>query len=346
MSCPQADIAIRLLCSVAVLEDEIHDLFGIFQAVLVSVMSFPKFFATSILLSATAFAAKPEPAEKDFKYGTHERQALDFYKAVSDKPTPLIVHIHGGGWINGDKHKVPGLDQYLKAGISVASINYRYTWQAQQDGIEPPVKAPFEDAARAIQTLRSKAAEWNIDKTKVAATGRSAGACTSLWLAMHDDLADPESTDPIARESSRLSCAAVDVAQTSLDPKQLREWTPNSRYGGHAFGITDISKPHDTKGRDSKFQEFHDNRERLLPWIKEYSPIEQASSDDPPIYLFYASRPSVGKKQGDPTHTANYGVKLEERLKSLGVPCELVYPGAPDVTHSRIENYLIDRLTK
>lgn len=309
-------------------------------------MGIRKTLAASTCLSAAAFAAKPAPTFQDFAYGTHGRQTLDFYKAGSERPTPLVVHIHGGGWINGDKADVPGLDQYLKAGISVASINYRYTWQAQQDGIEPPVKAPFEDAVRAIQTLRSKASEWNIDKTRIAATGRSAGACTSLWIAMHDDLADPANPDPIARESSRLNCAAVDAAQTSLDPKQLREWTPNSRYGGHAFGITDISKPHDTKGRDSKFQEFFDRRESILHWIREYSPIEQASGDDPPVYLIYGNQPAIGKNQGDPTHTANNGVKLQEKLESLGVPCELVYPAAPDIEHKDIVSYLTKRLTK
>ena len=36
-------------------------------------------------------------------YGEHERQVLDFYKAESDKPTPLLFFIHGGGWVAGDK---------------------------------------------------------------------------------------------------------------------------------------------------------------------------------------------------------------------------------------------------
>ncbi len=49
-----------------------------------------------------------------------------------------------------------------------------------------------------------KADDWNVDKTRVAAYGGSAGAGTSLWLAFHDDLADPKSADPVLRESSRL----------------------------------------------------------------------------------------------------------------------------------------------
>ena len=94
-------------------------------------------------------------------------------------------------------------------GISVAAINYRFILQAMEHKVEPPVKGCLHDAARALQTLRSKAKEWNLDPKRVGATGGSAGACTSLWLALHDDLADPKSSDPIARQSSRLTCAAV-----------------------------------------------------------------------------------------------------------------------------------------
>jgi acetyl esterase/lipase len=282
------------------------------------------------------------PTSTNIAYGTHERQVLDFYQAASDKPTPLVFHIHGGGWVYGDKKEVPGLEQYLAAGISVVSINYRYSTQAQLAGVKPPVKWPLEDIARALQFVRRKAAEWNIDQTRIGATGGSAGACSSLWLAFHDDLANPKSTDPIARESTRLCCAAVYIAQTSLDPKQLKEWTPNSKYGGHAFGF--MPDPKDIKTRDTQFAQFLAARESILPWIKEYSPYEHVTDDDPPIYLLYDTPPALGQNQADPTHTSNFGVKLQEKLRSVGVECELVYPGAPGVKHPKLEDYLIEKL--
>jgi acetyl esterase/lipase len=285
----------------------------------------------------------PAPTMANIPYGPHERQVLDFYQAKSDKPTPLLFFIHGGGWVAGDKKNPGSLRACLAAGISVVSINYRYSWQAQIDGVKPPVKAPLDDAARALQFVRSKAKEWNIDKQRIGASGGSAGACSSLWLAMHSDMADPKSSDPVARESTRLWCAAVNGAQTSLDPKQLKEWTPNSRYGGHAFGFMD---PNDIKTRDTRFAEFLEHREEVLPWIKEYSPIEHATSDDPSIYMIYAAAPTLGEPQKDPTHTSNYGVKLQEKLRSLNVPCELVYPGAPDVKHASIDAYLVETLKK
>jgi len=288
-----------------------------------------------------SFSLRPTLA--DVAYGKHPKQVLDFWKAESEKPTPLLFFIHGGGWQAGNRSSglAPLLPEMLKAGISVVSIEYRFITEAIADGIKPPVKGPLHDAARALQFVRSKAGEWNIDKQRIAASGGSAGACSSLWLAFHPDLADPNSSDPVARESTRLWCAAVMGAQTTLDPQQMKEWTPNSHYGGHAFGFMN---PKDIKSRDQHFAEFLAARERLLPWIAEYSPYALVTADDPPIWMSYGRPPALGKAEPDPTHTANFGVKLQEKLRSVGVPCELVYPGAPDVKHHTAQDYLTWKL--
>jgi len=137
-------------------------------------------------------------------------------------------------------------------------------------------------------------------------------------------LADPKSDDPIARESTRLFCAAVNGAQTTLDPQQMKEWTPNSRYGGHAFGFAG-----DPATKLSQFDEFLAKRGTILPWIAEYSPYALVSSDDPPVYLTYNTAPALGQEQKDPTHTANFGVKLQEQCVANKVACELYYPVPP-----------------
>jgi acetyl esterase/lipase len=263
-------------------------------------------------------------------------QRIYFWRAKSDKPTPLLFYIHGGGWTGGDRSVVRSmLKPALDAGISVVSVEYRNVRDSMNDGLVPPVKGPMFDCARALQFTRSKAKEWNLDKTKVALAGGSAGACTSLWLAFHDDLADPKSDDPIARESTRVTCAAVGGAQTTLDPKQMRDWTPNSKYGAHAFGIV-----WDAKQKLSSFDMFYAARERILPWIKEYSPYELVSRDDPPVALFYSTPPNLGKDEKDPTHTANFGVKLKEHCDRIKAPCQLIYPGAPNVVHATDSDYI------
>lgn len=283
------------------------------------------------------------PTHTDVPYGNHERQKLDVYLASSDNPTPVILYIHGGGWTAGDKQSVRPLLSCSKRGISVVAINYRYTWQAQLEGVVPPVKYPMHDAARALQFIRAHAVEWNLDPHRIAATGSSAGGCTALWLAFHDDLADPTSADPIARMSTRLWCVAADRAQTSLDPQQLRNWTPNSRYGGHAFGFMN---PHDIKTRDTRFTDFLQARESLLPMIREYSPISHVSSDDPSVYLWYNTVPAMGQPQNDPTHTCNLGLGLQQACERAGVSCELVYPGAPVIHHPSLQDFLMATLTQ
>jgi acetyl esterase/lipase len=281
-------------------------------------------------------AAVPKPTIAGVRYGEHPRHVIDFWKAESDKQTPMVFIIHGGGWTGGSKERAQrfaDVAALLKAGISVAACNYRYVSHAGAAGIKPPVKAPLHDAARALQFIRSKATEWNLDKRRVGAAGGSAGACSSLWLSFHDDLADPKSDDPVARESSRLWCAAVTGAQTSLDPKQMKEWTPNSRYGGHAFGLRN-------------FADFLAGRKKILPLIAEYSPYALVSKDDPPVYLIYSRPPNLGQNEKDPTHTANFGLKLQEHCVAIGTPCELVYPGAPKVQHKTPTDYLIATLKR
>lgn len=303
--------------------------------------------ASILTLTPEAFAQSPTPATKaevydssvpkatlsGVRYGEHERHILDFWKAESDKPSPLVFVIHGGGWSGGSKerlHRFADTQALLDAGISVVAINYRLMKHSKD--VVPRVKAPLHDAARALQFVRSQADEWNIDKTRIGAAGGSAGGCSSLWLAYHDDLADPNSKDPIARESTRLYCAAVVGPQTTLDPQQMVEWTPNSRYGGHAFG-------------KKNFAQFLEERESILQWIAEYSPYALVSADDPPVYMIFKAAPAIGKQQKDPTHTANFGVKLQERCTELGIDCEVVYPGATGIRHKSPTDYLIAKLT-
>ncbi|TWU44849.1 acetyl esterase [Novipirellula aureliae] len=286
----------------------------------------------SVKTSVQYAGGVPTPTLTEVKYGDHPRQIMDFWKAKSTSPTPLVFVIHGGGWNGGSKERIDrfvNVAALLKEGISVVAINYRYIRQAGD--LKPPVQAPLHDAARALQFVRSKATEWNIDKQRIGAAGGSAGACSSLWIAFHDDLAEPESDDPVARESSRLWCAAVTRPQTSLDPKQMKQWTPNCQYGGHAFG-------------KSNFAEFLRDREQLLPWIAEYSPYALVSKDDPAVYMSYTSPPALGKVEKDPTHTSNFGVKLQEHCLANGVSCELFYPGVPDVKNETTTEFLIAKL--
>lgn len=195
---------------------------------------------SALSLTSPAFSQEKQPTHRDVKYGPHARNVLDFWQAESKQPTPVLVSIHGGGFRSGNKSVSPVLlKECLGSGISVAAITYRLSDQA----IAP---AQFHDSARAIQFLRHKAKEWNIDPKRIAATGGSAGAGLSLWLGFHDDLADPKSDDPVLRESTRLTCMAVLQGQTSYDPRFIRKLFPGKDTYKHPalaqlFGV-DLDK--------------------------------------------------------------------------------------------------------
>ena len=105
------------------------------------------YFSFSLFLAFSGKAQKVDPTYKQVSYGPHEDMTLNFWKIESQNPTPLLVHIHGGGWLGGKKNETvaPNL---LKNGYSYASIDYRLA------GVEL-LPAAVHDAARAIQFLRT-----------------------------------------------------------------------------------------------------------------------------------------------------------------------------------------------
>ena len=271
------------------------------------------------LALVTGSMCAQQPALADVHYGPHERQTLDFYKAKrATGVAPLLFFIHGGGWMTGDKGKPDFLDKCLEAGISVASINYRFITDAADT--KPPVQVCFDDTAKALQFVRSKAKEWAFDPARVIGCGGSAGGFLALWLAFHPDMAQAASIDPVMRQSTRLSGVMAFVPQTTIDPQQMQSWIPNNQYGNHAFGLPSMA-------------EFVAKRDELLPWINDHSPYALASADDPPVLLFYDNPPELGKPYKDPPHSGNFGAGIAPRLKEVGIEHEINFNN--DYAHMR-----------
>jgi acetyl esterase/lipase len=273
------------------------------------------FLGLANAFSQTPVAKKtppPLPAAtfSNVSYGPHERNVLDLWQAKSKEPAPLLIFIHGGGWHSGDKADLPAkmLAAMLKGGVSVASVNYRYSSIA-------PLPAPVHDAARAVQFLRTKAAEWHIDPTRFAAYGISAGGCSTLWLAYHDDLADPASADPVARQSTRLQAAVAGSPQTSLEPEIVIGWV-----GDQVMGHPMI--PRAVGAKDwAQVRTHHADWDALL---KEFSPINHVSAGDPPVLISFPSLlPLPATSAGAAIHHPIFGMKLKEKADAVGVPCVL-----------------------
>ncbi len=113
-------------------------------------------------------------------------------------------------------------------------------------------------------------------------------------------------------------------------------------YGGHAFGFWKQGQ-----NRTIEFQNFYDHRDEVLPWIKEYSPYEQAKARvilPLPRLPRKTSPPSGVKSKRDPTHSAVLGLLLEEKVKEVGVESHLNYPGHADPDYANGTSFLIAKL--
>ena len=152
------------------------------------------------------------------KYGSHERHVMDLWLPKSAKPTPIVMYIHGGGFVGGDKshgHRQPMRAKCLTAKVAFATMNYRFLKHASHQEI-------MLDGARAIQALRADAGKLNIDPRRIGVYGHSAGAIMSMWLGFHPDVGRRGSNDRIGRFSSLVSVTGGLLTPRGSDTLALR----------------------------------------------------------------------------------------------------------------------------
>lgn len=300
--------------------------------------SFLSAIVTTLLLAAAIVAQdetpvktapeKPPSAVANGKYGALERNAFDLWTPKTKKPSPLVVYIHGGGFVNGDKGNLSPvlLKRLLDNGIAVMAINYSLMPQH----LYPQA---YKDSARAVQFARYNAKAWNIDKQKVSAMGSSAGGLTSLWIGFHDEMADLKSDDPVLRESTRLSSMAVWSAQTTLvadivGSRVGMATLKHSFYTGRFFGL--------------KAPDMQTDRGKEL--TRDASPLSHLTRDDPPVWAIYsvADKPQTDETTtSDAIHHPYFGKILKEEMDKLKIECRLRHKDDGKPVNDDVVNFLI-----
>jgi acetyl esterase/lipase len=295
------------------------------------------------------FAARKDVTiHRDVVYGKAEPtlQNLDAYIVDRENASPVLIEIHGGGWRRGRKSSFSSypeglFERLFDEGISVVSINYRMIPKY-------PFPASEHDVVRAVQFVRSKAEEWNIDPDRIAAMGGSAGAHLSLWVGLHDDFARPDATDAIARQSSRLTCIvdfAGPVDMTRFDPQTMRRMGARGEDMSEIFPAKfgyDLTRPKDQQDR------------AVLEAMKQCSPINFVSAGDPPVFVSHqaprridsTTHPPVPATINDP-HSYWHGILLADALDKAGVTVHRHI--GPDVGRgrtdtARVAGFIIDHL--
>ena len=269
---------------------------------------------------------------RNLEYGDHVRQRLDLSVPAGEGPFPCVVFFHGGGFFMGDKsmHEKKRKAALLEAGVAFATANYRLTDSG-------PYPQPFEDAARAVQFLRASAAEYGLDPARFAADGHSAGGAMALWLALHEDLADPAAVDPVLRQSTRLTCVAAGHCLPTLDYGQLCD----------AFGCRSLVEHPAAYTLFAVGSGESRQTPRVARLIQDASPLSHLSAGDPPVYLYYGVRPVRVTPQSNPNlwvHHPAAGRPLVDAAKRVKVSVQHEYPGGRTRDGSAAR-FLIRRLT-
>lgn len=225
----------------------------------------------------------------------HAKQKLDLYlPEKADKPTPLIVWIHGGGWAAGDKSEgCPPLNSgFTKYGYAVANLNYRLSG----DAIFP---AQIEDCKAALRWLRAHAAEYNLDPAHIGVWGGSAGGHLVALLG--------------ATNGNKVFDVGAHLDQSSDVQAAVDFFGPTDIVQMDAHALPDARLKHDAPNSPEA---------RLVGGPIQNKPYRDVAARVNPIpYLTSASAPYlIVHGDADPTVPHHQSELLYAALKEKGLP--------------------------
>lgn len=227
---------------------------------------------------------------ENVSYGKGDRSELDFFMPADTTPSPLVIIIHGGGFVKGNKEKAYEseyhkklINQLLSENVSVATINYHLLQKTDTEGIMQSIK----DGQQALQFLRYHAKVFNIDKSRVVLMGSSAGAGMALWIGLNDDLADVRHKNEIKRESTRVSGLVCTSTQATYN---IANWSAQvfGEYIDDGFTTTSIVDMMDARriqlyvgmSLDSPYSEA-----KVRRYGEKLDMLAMISPDDPEMYV-------------------------------------------------------------
>ncbi len=147
---------------------------------------------------------------------------LDVWVPGTPAPAPLVMWVHGGAWMIGDRRELPEtlrpgqvFDALLSAGLAVATIDYRFA-------LEAPFPAQLHDAKAAVRYLRRFAGELGVDTTRIGVMGESAGGHLAALVGLTGHRADLEGTLGVVGPSSAVDVVVVwyGVSDLATMPRQ------------------------------------------------------------------------------------------------------------------------------
>lgn len=230
---------------------------------------------------------------------------LQWPATTSEKPYPLLVWIHGGGWTEGHRGFSP-LWPLTKEGYAVASISYRFV----QEDIFP---AQIVDVKTAIRWLRAHAAEYHLDPDHIGVAGESAGGHLAALLGLTPEKKAWESGDNL-EYSSRVQ-AVVDLC----GPADFTTGDPTEPSVASLLASGDKTKLQGASqiiSREVTLSRLLGGSPRENPdKAKAASPITYVNASSPPFFFIHGD--------SDYLVPLSQSTRLVEALQKSGVPADI-----------------------
>lgn len=304
---------------------------------------------STIVYSASPFDLQGINAKfaKDIGYDSKDRTQFDIWLPTSGTPTGLVIYVHGGGFTSGDKNYVYSVQQggawdfpsdirfLLQNNIAFATIRYSLL---SPTGEREGIKKSMSDVKRALQYIRYRASDFNINKNKIILAGNSAGAGTSLWIALNQELADPQNSDPVLKESTRVSGVVARETQSSynLEDRWVQNVFPDYRLTWSEIVANE-------GGAILKLYGASSNAQYETPAIDAYRAevdmLSLLSADDPALWINNTLRDVVHPYSAPDvsSHHAFHARELKKRADAVGVE-NVTYYGRNPVIFSHPSN--------
>lgn len=207
-----------------------------------------------------------------------------YYNPTSANPTPVVLHIHGGGWNHGTKEGQTGFSSYFKAGFAVANVEYRLIQVS-------PAPAAIEDIRSALHYLKVNAKQLNIDPDKIIIAGGSAGAHLALMGGL---LENDQQFDTNCKSKTDMRVAAI-----------ISNYAP-----------TDFTDFNSEMSQFKSLKNWLGDKVDDKSFRAAVSPVSHVKKTSPPVFIVHGN--------ADPIVPYEQSVILQKKLNEAGVYNEFI----------------------
>jgi len=262
----------------------------------------------SIWLSLLFFQSPIKHSEKEIIYARRDGMALTMTVLTPEKPNgKAIVSLFSGGYYSDqllyNNYRDRALP-FVESGYTVFLANHSSTPRYS-------IVEGFEDVQKAIQFVRFHAAEYHINPSRIGITGTSSGGHLALLAAVSNDIKNAASKDPVEQVSSRVQAVAVFCPPTDW----LNYGKPNDLIRNKEQLLKDLQV-----AGSFRYKHFDENafdyvlvdQKRLVVLDSVFSPAQNVTPDDPPVYICHGTKDDVVPFQ--------QAEVMEAKLKAAKIP--------------------------